>query len=328
VLPRCPRPSGRVLVVHANGKPCTPSRRKLQLPSGLKLQLLWNHTPIYPRMIAAFGPIVVDGRGAGGTKASNREFSFSCAEYEAMRDSGRPYSGHPGKNKLLPLPRPTYTEFTNRAARSGMADRLDFLYCPADAPRPPRVDASYERVVWCGVSFRRFARVWTPERSYFFDAAFQVRMVGLVPPRNLIGPHASSQTRKPPRRPALWLFSAVPPHSVVGLVPPWATFLSTSYMISSLGRLRRGRLPRRGTMACVKSAAAPDISSSQHPGVSRSPTRVSTAFISAASRHPADPVLHPRDSLLITHPSLCVSLATRSSGVRDALFDAVFGLAH
>jgi len=142
VLPRCPRPSGRVLVVHANGKPY--------------------------------------GRGAGGTKASNREFSFSCAEYEAMRDSGRPYSGHPGKNKLLPLPRPTYTEFTNRAARSGMADRLDFLYCPADAPRPPRVDASYERVVWCGVSFRRFARVWTPERSYFFDAAFQARALAVL----------------------------------------------------------------------------------------------------------------------------------------------------
>ena len=27
--------------------------------------------------------------------------------------------------------------------------------------------ARYEVVVWCGVSFRRFTRIWTPERSHF-----------------------------------------------------------------------------------------------------------------------------------------------------------------
>ncbi len=59
------------------------------------------------------------GKGAGGSKPSNRtDFAFSAADYLAMRDSGLPYSGDPGKNKLLPLPRPTYTEFVNRAERT------------------------------------------------------------------------------------------------------------------------------------------------------------------------------------------------------------------
>ena len=91
-----------------------------------------------------------------------------------MRDSGKPYSGDPRKNKLLPLPRPTYTEFINRAKRAKCLERLDFLYCAADAAMPPRLAwADYERVVWCGVSFRRFARQWTPERAHFFSAQFQ-----------------------------------------------------------------------------------------------------------------------------------------------------------
>ena len=140
--PPLPRPSGRVLVVHANGKPY--------------------------------------GRGAGGSKASNREFAFSCADYEAMRDAGVPYSGNPATNKLLPLPRPTYTEFINRARRAKCLDRLDFLYCDAECPRPPRIEGSYERVVWCGVSFRRFTRLWTPERSHFFSPAFQQRALAVL----------------------------------------------------------------------------------------------------------------------------------------------------
>ena len=121
------------------------------------------------------------GTAAVKAKASNRNFDFSCAEYERMRDSGRPYSGDPRKNKLLPLPRPTYTEFVNRAQKARMLDRLDFLYCPADAPRPPHVDpAVYEIVVWCGVSFRRFTRLWTPERSHFFPQSFQRRALAVL----------------------------------------------------------------------------------------------------------------------------------------------------
>ena len=105
-----PRPTGRVLVVHANGKEY--------------------------------------GRGAVGHKASNRDdFSFSAQEYVAMRDSRAPYSGDPRRNKLLPLPRPTYTEFINRARAARMLDRLDFLYVAADAPQPPpwASFARYER---------------------------------------------------------------------------------------------------------------------------------------------------------------------------------------
>ena len=163
-----PRPTGRILIVHANGKEY--------------------------------------GRGAAGPKASNREFAFAATDYVAMRDSGQPYSGNPRTNvrrprlkpfpvhysntdflaacrqKLLPLPRPTYTEFVNRARAARMADRLDFLYVPADAPQPPpwASFAPYERVVWCGVSFRRFARLWTPERHHFFVPAFQARAVAVL----------------------------------------------------------------------------------------------------------------------------------------------------
>ena len=55
-------PTGRVLVVHANGKEY--------------------------------------GRGAAGHKASNRDdFSFSAQEYVAMRDSRAPYRGDPRRNK-------------------------------------------------------------------------------------------------------------------------------------------------------------------------------------------------------------------------------------
>jgi hypothetical protein len=135
-------PTGRILVIHANGKPY--------------------------------------GRGAGGSKASNRNFPFSASDYEKMRDSGRPYSGNPTKNKLLPLPRPTYTEFINRAKRAKMAARLDFLYVPSDQPQPPPISFNaYERVVWSGVSFRRFSRIWTPERNHFFCPEFRARAMAV-----------------------------------------------------------------------------------------------------------------------------------------------------
>ena len=128
-LPPPRTPTGRVLVVHANTKSY--------------------------------------GGGASGPKASNREFAFAAADYVAMRDSGVPYSGDPRRNKLLPLPRPTYTEFINRARRARMADRLDFVFCHPDAAHLPRgVDYSrYDRVVYAGVSLRRFARHWTPGAS-------------------------------------------------------------------------------------------------------------------------------------------------------------------
>ena len=80
-----PRPTGRILIVHANGKEY--------------------------------------GRGAAGPKASNRDFSFDAKDYVAMRDSGQAYSGNPRRNKLLPLPRPTYTEFINRARSARMPER-------------------------------------------------------------------------------------------------------------------------------------------------------------------------------------------------------------
>ena len=103
-------------------------------------------------------------------KRSNREdFDFKAKDYLAMRDGGV-YSGDPRVNKLLPLPRPTYTEFINRAQRAKALDRLDFVYCPPDAPRLPRLInyRAYERVVYAGVSFRRFAKIWQPERHHFF----------------------------------------------------------------------------------------------------------------------------------------------------------------
>ena len=143
-LPPPRTPTGRVLVVHANTKSY--------------------------------------GVGASGPKASNREFAFAAADYAAMRDSGAPYSGDPRQNKLLPLPRPTYTEFINRARRARMADRLDFVFCHPDAAHLPRgVDYSrYDRVVYAGVSFRRFARHWTPERQHLFKPAFQARALAVL----------------------------------------------------------------------------------------------------------------------------------------------------
>ena len=146
---------GRLLVVHANGK-------------------------TYGR--GGDAATAEDGERVKAAKRSNREdFTFSARDYCAMRDSGRPYSGDPRVNALLPLPRPTYTEFINRARRARCLDRVDFLYCPADAPRLPAVDyAAYERVVYAGVSFRRFALIWRPERHVFFKPQFQARVVAVL----------------------------------------------------------------------------------------------------------------------------------------------------
>jgi hypothetical protein len=153
-----PRPTGRVLIIHANAKP---------YGMGPSQSCQSDETAI--------------GTAAIKAKASNRNFNFQCADYEAMRDSGKPYSGDPRQNKLLPLPRPTYTEFINRAKRARMLERLDFLFCSAEAPRQPRIDPShYEVVVWCGVSFRRFTKLWTPERTHFFPAAFQARALATL----------------------------------------------------------------------------------------------------------------------------------------------------
>ena len=128
------------------------------------------------RVLVVHANVKEYGRGAKGSKESNRrDFAFSAAEYVKMRDSGKPYPAF--RNKLLPLPRPTYTEFVNRAKRARMLDRLDFLFVSPEAPQPPRaIDvhyADYERVVWSGVSFRRFAKLWTPERHCFFTRRFR-----------------------------------------------------------------------------------------------------------------------------------------------------------
>ena len=62
-----------------------------------------------------------------------------------------------------------------------MIDRLDFLFCAATAPAPPRIDRNlYEVVVWCGVSFRRFTRLWSPERTHFFPEPFQRRALATL----------------------------------------------------------------------------------------------------------------------------------------------------
>merc|ERR1712166_89794 len=147
-------PRGRVLIIHANGR--------------------------------SYGKGAVSDKNLKGAyahaAASNRnEFSFAAADYEQMRDSWRPYSGDPKVNKLLPLPRPTYTEFVIRARKAKVLDKLDFLYCRAEAAKPPKMDFSaYERVIWSGVTFRRFARIWTPERTHFFSAEFQRRALTVL----------------------------------------------------------------------------------------------------------------------------------------------------
>ena len=94
-------------------------------------------------------------------------------------------TGDPRENKLLPLPRPTYTEFINRAQRAKALDRLFFVFCPPDAPRLPRLNyRAYERVVYAGVSFRRFAKIWQPERHHFFKPQFQARVMAMLLARN------------------------------------------------------------------------------------------------------------------------------------------------
>ena len=53
--------------------------------------------------------------------------------------------------------------------------------CPADAPRLPALDYNaYTRVVYAGVSFRRFAQIWRPERHQFFKPDFQARVETLL----------------------------------------------------------------------------------------------------------------------------------------------------
>ena len=42
---------------------------------------------------------------------------------------------------------------------------------------PARPD---ELVIWCGVSFRRFTRLWTPERTHFFPQPFQARALATL----------------------------------------------------------------------------------------------------------------------------------------------------
>ena len=149
---------GKVLVVHANGK-------------------------TYGR--GGDGTAAADGPRLAAAKRSNREdFDFAARDYLAMRDGGV-YSGDPRANRLLPLPRPTYTEFINRAKRAKALDRLFFAYCPPDAPQLPRLDyKSYDRVVYAGVSFRRFAKIWQQERHHFFKPEFQERVFAVLLVRN------------------------------------------------------------------------------------------------------------------------------------------------
>eukprot|EP00658_Telonema_sp_P-2_P055933 TRINITY_DN44449_c0_g1_i1.p1 TRINITY_DN44449_c0_g1~~TRINITY_DN44449_c0_g1_i1.p1 ORF type:complete len:163 (+),score=22.01 TRINITY_DN44449_c0_g1_i1:232-720(+) len=75
-------PTLRVLIVHANNKP-------------------------YGRGAVAPAPKSSAERKAQLSNATN--FSFSAADYLRMRDAGRPYSGDPRANKLLPLPCLLYT---------------------------------------------------------------------------------------------------------------------------------------------------------------------------------------------------------------------------
>ena len=84
-------PTGRILIVHANNKP---------YGKGPSCSVFSDETAIGTATVKA--------------KASNRNFDFLAADYERMRDAGVPYSGDPRVNKLLPLPRPTYTEVRTR----------------------------------------------------------------------------------------------------------------------------------------------------------------------------------------------------------------------
>ena len=48
-------------------------------------------------------------------------------------------------------------------------------------PRLPRLDyKAYDRVIYAGVSFRRFAKIWQPERHHFFKPEFQRRVQVLL----------------------------------------------------------------------------------------------------------------------------------------------------
>ena len=159
---------GKILVVHANGK-------------------TYGHGP------AAASASSCDGSRVAAAKKSNmHDFAFSAADYIAMRDGGV-YSGDPRVNKLLPLPRPTYTEFINRAKSAKALSRLFFLYCPATSPCLPRLDyASYERVVYAGVSFRRFKKVWRPELHHLFKNSFKETVMQFLLARNRLARSSSS----------------------------------------------------------------------------------------------------------------------------------------
>ena len=163
--------------------PAAAAASQPSLPLKGKLLVIHANTKTYGRGgdTAAAG----DDHRLVAAKRSNREdFKFAAKDYIAMRDGGV-YSGDPRENKLLPLPRPTYTEFIERAQRAKALDRLFFVFCPPDAPRLPRVDyRAYERVVYAGVSIRRFAKIWQPERHHFFKPQFQARVMAMLLARN------------------------------------------------------------------------------------------------------------------------------------------------
>ena len=167
----------------ASTVPAAAAASQPSLPLKGKLLVIHANTKTYGRGgdTASAG----DDHRLVAAKRSNREdFKFAAKDYIAMRDGGV-YSGDPRENKLLPLPRPTYTEFINRAQRAKALDRLFFVFCPPDAPRLPRLDyRKYERVVYAGVSFRRFAKIWQPERHHFFKPQFQARVMAMLLARN------------------------------------------------------------------------------------------------------------------------------------------------
>ena len=120
----------------ASTVPAAAAASQPSLPLKGKLLVIHANTKTYGRGgdTASAG----DDHRLVAAKRSNREdFKFAAKDYIAMRDGGV-YSGDPRENKLLPLPRPTYTEFINRAQRAKALDRLFFVFCPPDAPRLPR----------------------------------------------------------------------------------------------------------------------------------------------------------------------------------------------